>query len=63
LHDQIHPIYDFGLDCTKQTVAIVSQFFLHYVLFGSRLKSQLILLFSLFLLLFISSTALFGTIH
>ena len=31
--------------------------------FGSKLKSQLILLFSLFLLLFMDPTALFGTIH
>ena len=31
--------------------------------FGSNLKSQLIFLFSLFLLLFMSLTALFGTIH
>ena len=31
--------------------------------FSSKLKSQLILLFNLFLLLFIGHTALFGTIH
>ena len=31
--------------------------------FGSKLKNQLILLFSLFLLLFIGSTTLFSTIH
>ena len=31
--------------------------------FGSNLKSQLILLFSLFLLLFMSPITLFGTIH
>ena len=31
--------------------------------FGSKLKRQLILLFSLFLLLFMSPTALFGAIH
>ena len=31
--------------------------------FGSELKSQLISLFSLFLLLFIGSTTLFGIIH
>ena len=31
--------------------------------FGSSLKSQLILLFNLFLLLFIGPTALFSTIH
>ena len=31
--------------------------------FGSKLKSQLILPFSLFLLLFIGHTAFFGTIH
>ena len=31
--------------------------------FGSNLKNQLILLFSLFLLIFMSSTALFGIIH
>ena len=31
--------------------------------FGSKLKSQFILLFNLFLLLFMSPTALFGTIH
>ena len=31
--------------------------------FGSRLKSQLILLFNLFLLLFMGPIALFGTIH
>ena len=31
--------------------------------FGSKLKSQLILLFSLFLLLFMDPTALFGTIY
>ena len=31
--------------------------------FGSKLKNQLILLFSLFLLLFMDHTALFGTIY
>ena len=31
--------------------------------FGSKLKSQLILPFSLFLLLFMSLTSLFGTIY
>ena len=35
----------------------------HKCAFGFSLKSQLILLFSLFLLLFIDPTALFGTIH
>ena len=34
-----------------------------YCGFGSKLKSQFILLFYLFLLLFMDSTALFGTFH
>ena len=37
--------------------------FLNKCAFGFKLKSQLILLFSLFLQLFMSPTALFGTIH
>ena len=38
--------------------------FYHYeYVFGFKLKSQLILLFSLFLLLFMSFITLFGTIH
>ena len=32
-------------------------------MFASKIESQFILLFSLFLLLFMSSTALFGTFH
>ena len=32
-------------------------------MFGSKLKNQFILLFSLFLLLFMDSTVLFGIIH
>ena len=31
--------------------------------FGNRLKIKIILLFSLFLLLFMGSTTIFGTIH
>ena len=40
------------------------KFLFHFVcVFGSKLKNQLILLFSLFLQLFMGSTVLFGTIH
>ena len=40
------------------------KFLFHFVcVFGSKLKSQLILLFILFLQLFMRSIVLFGTIH
>ena len=42
---------------------LLANFFYATCLFGSRLKSKLILLFSLFLLLFMNPTVLFGTIH
>ena len=41
----------------------ISLYFLIKCAFGSRLKNQLILLFSLFLLLYMCLTALFGTIY
>ena len=45
----------------KKTPISISQFI--SCVFASKLKRQFILLFSLFMLLFMGSTAFFGTIH
>ena len=50
-----------GISC-NQARSVIGLNMTKYV-FGSKLRSQLILLFSLFLLLFRGFTALFGTIH
>ena len=50
--------------CDATTVKrTITRKVLNKCVFGYKLKSQPILLFSLFLLLFISLTTLFGTIH
>ena len=55
-------------ECSILLMLIIIIIFFHYItntkcVFGFNLKNQLILLFSLFLLLFMSFTILFGTFY